>query len=275
MVKEDAILAQKIVGLSHSNYKNTMFHDESAIYIKSNERIKDYEKYLQNKKNALSVIASSDQIISMISGGTKNIDCFDISTFPKYYMYLKLAGIMSLNIDEYLNFFYKIDDKAETYDDIYFDLIRQNLEKNSQEFWDSLINFYDWNDITSSSLFSSEPVSVSGVLEHTNFINKQDFNKLKKLIPSININTYEGNIIDISNKFNKAYDLIYLSNIIYYVDRKKYKEVLDRLKLTNNGLILTYLYDSLEQVNRYFKEDNYYIEPIKNTKAGLLIKKSR
>jgi len=272
MVKEDAILAQRIVGLSHSNIKSNLFHDESAIYTKSNERIKDYEKYLVNKKNSLSVIASTDQIITMILGGSKNIDCFDISTFPKYYMYLKLAGIMSLDVNDYINFFYKIEDDSEVYDDMYFDLIRNNLEKDAKEFWDSLINFYDWNDITSSTLFSKEPVSVSSVLNQTNFLNKESFNKLKELIPNVNINTSKGNILDIYNKFTKEYDLVYLSNIIYYVDRKKYKELLERLKLTNNGIILTYLYDSLEQVNDYFDEDNYYVENLPDTKAGLLIK---
>lgn len=272
MIKEDAILAQKIVSLSHNNIKNNLFHNESAIYIKSNERIKDYNKYLTNRENVLSVIASTDQIISMIMGGAKNIDCFDISTFPKYYMYLKLAGIMSLNIDDYINFFYKIEDDAEVYDDLYFDLIRKNLEKDSKEFWDSLINFYDWNEIVSSTLFSKEPVSVSSVLNQTNFLNQESFNKLRELIPNININTYNGNILDIYNNFTNEYDLIYLSNIIYYVDRKKYKELLEKLKLTNNGIILTYLYDSLEQVNNYFNKDNYYIEKIPDTKAGLLIK---
>ena len=273
MVKEDSILAQKIVSLSHSNIKNSLFHDESAIYIKSNELINKYEKYLQNKKDALSVIASTDQIITMILGGTKNIDCFDISIFPKYYMYLKLAGIMSLNVDDYLNFFYKIDDAAEVYDDLYFDLIRNNLENDSKEFWDSLINFFDWNEIVASTLFSKEPVSVSSVLNQTSFFNQEDFNKLKELIPSVNINTYKGNILDIADNFNKEYDLVYLSNIIYYVDRKKYKELLEKLKLTNNGIILTYLYDSLEQVNNYFKEDNYHIDEIPDTKAGILIKR--
>ncbi len=69
MVKEDSILAQKIVGLSYFNNKDTLFHNESAIYIKSNEKIKEYSKYLDNKKDVLSVISSSDQIINMILGG--------------------------------------------------------------------------------------------------------------------------------------------------------------------------------------------------------------
>ena len=271
MVNNDAILAQKIVGLSESNLKDKVFHNNSAIYIKSNKRIKDYEKHLTNKDKALSVIASSDQIINMILGGTKNIDAFDISVFPKYYMYLKLAGIMSLKVDEYLNLFYKIDENSEVYDELYFDLISKNLEPKAKEFWDSLINFFDWNDITSSTLFSQEPVSVSSVLSNTTFINEESFKKLRDLIPQVNINTHDGNILETYKNFKDQYDLIYLSNIIYYTKIDNYKELLESLNLTDNGIIITYLYDSLKQIDDYFKEDNYKVEALSG-KTGLLIK---
>ena len=272
MVKEDSILAQKIVGLTESNIKDTQFHDSSVIYVKSNERIQNYNKYLENRKKVLSVIASSDQIINMILGGTQNIDCFDISVFPKYYMYLKLAGIMSLDFMDYIDFFYQISKDSEEYDDLYFYHIRDYLNKEAKEFWDSIINFYDWNQITESTLFSKEFVSVTDTVIQNKYLSEEAFIDLKNKIPNVNINTYEGNIIDIANNFKNSYDLIYLSNIIYYVDRQKYKEMLENLKLNDHGIILTYLYDSLEQVNNYFNEDNYYIEEIPDSKAGLLIK---
>lgn len=272
MVKEDSILAQKIVGLTESNIKDTQFHDSSVIYVKSNERIQNYNKYLENRKKVLSVIASSDQIINMILGGTQNIDCFDISVFPKYYMYLKLAGIMSLDFMDYIDFFYQISKDSEEYDDLYFYHIRDYLNKEGKEFWDSIMNFYDWNQITESTLFSKEFVSVTDTVIQNKYLSEESFNNLRNKIPNVNINTYQGNIIDIASEFKNSYDLIYLSNIIYYVDRQKYKEMLENLKLNDHGIILTYLYDSLEQVNNYFNEDNYYIEEIPDSKAGLLIK---
>ena len=39
-----------IIDNSENNLKNVLFHNELPIYIKSNERIQDYRKYLQNKK---------------------------------------------------------------------------------------------------------------------------------------------------------------------------------------------------------------------------------
>ena len=273
MVNKDAILAQKIVGLTYSNNKDTLFHNESSIYVKSNEKIIEYLKYLYNRRDVLSVISSSDQIINMILGGSINIDAFDISTFPKYYMYLKLAGIMSLNRSEYIDFFYRVDKRPEEYDDLYFDLIRKELDSDSKEFWDSIINFYDWNDIVNSTLFSSEPICVGSVVENNTYLTQNSFDSLKDLIPKTNITTYQGNILDIYKEFNKKYNLIYLSNIIYYVDRSKYKEMLDSLRLSDNGIVLTYLYSSLDQIRDYFNKDNYSVETLSDGKSGLLIKK--
>ena len=273
MVKEDSILAQQIVGLTHNNRKNTLFHNESAIYIKSNERIQDYRHYFNNRKDILSVIASGDQILSMIFNGGHNIDVFDISPFPKYYMYLKLAGIQSLNIDEYIDFFYRVENKAEEYDDMYFDLIRNNINEDAKEFWDSLINFYDWNEIVNSPLFSSEPVSITNIYEQLDYLDKESYIKLRDLISKVNINTHEGNIIEIYNKFNNPYDLIYLSNIIYYVNTEQYKNMLKAFNLNNNGIILTYLYDSLNQINNYFNEKEFKVEQFKDNTCGVLIRK--
>ena len=62
-----------------NNLKNAYFHEESFIYMKSNERIQDYVDYLLNKRRILSVIGSGDQIINMLISSPEYIDCFDIS----------------------------------------------------------------------------------------------------------------------------------------------------------------------------------------------------
>lgn len=110
MAESDSVLAQKIVGLSRNNYSDkSLFSNTSQIYIKSNERIDDYIKYLRNKKDVLSVIASGDQIINMVLNGSKNIDAFDISVIPKYYLFLKLGALKCLTREQYLDFFYRLD----------------------------------------------------------------------------------------------------------------------------------------------------------------------
>ena len=272
MIDNDIVLAQKIVGNSSSNLKNTMFHATSAIYKSSNEKMDLYYDYFKNRSNLLSVIASSDQILNAILAGAKNIDAFDISAFPKYYLYLKLAGIMVLDRDDYLDFFYDVCSDSEKYDDLYFDLIRHNLADDSKRFWDSLINFFDWNDIYNSTLFSSEPVSISDVISQNKYLSKNSYQQLKKVISSVNINTYQGNILDIIDLLEKSYDIAYFSNIIYYVSKMRYKDKMEEVKLNNNGIILTYLYNTKDDsVRDFFNEKNYHIDSFTDSDAGVLV----
>lgn len=272
MAESDSVLAQKIVGLSRNNYSDkSLFSNTSQIYIKSNERIDDYIKYLRNKKDVLSVIASGDQIINMVLNGSKNIDAFDISVFPKYYLFLKLGALKCLTREQYLDFFYRLDKDDEEYDDMYYDLIRYNLDSNTKEFWTSLIDFFDWKEITSSPLFSSEEIDVSDVIIQNEYLENDKYSKLKNMVDNVNINTFNGNIFDLD--FKDKYDLIYLSNIIYYNNIKKYKELMDSYKLNSNGIILSYLYNSLDRIDNYFSDDSYYVEKFKNNNAGVLIKK--
>ena len=95
--KDPLELAQLIVRGSfiNFNYKEA-YSKTSSIYKFSNENISAYFNHLQNKENVLSVIGSGNQILNTILGGTRNIDCFDISIFPEYYLQLQIASIISL-----------------------------------------------------------------------------------------------------------------------------------------------------------------------------------
>lgn len=273
MLQEDIKTAQKILGLSYSNYKRSVHHNTSAIYKQSNERMRDYLKYFKNKQDMLTVIASSDQIINAILEGAKNIDAFDISSFPQYFMFLKFAALKSLTREEYIDFFLSEITTDEKYDDIYFDLIRKNLPKESKEFWDSLFHFYDWCDIYESALFSSDPISNSYTIKENKYLEKDEYNKLKELIDKINIKTHQCNFLELPEKLNKKYDLVYLSNIIYYVNILEYKKTLEKIDLKDNGEILTYFYKKENHVLNYFKEKNYRFDQFKETSSGILVYK--
>lgn len=94
----DLEIAQNIVSRNYQNDSNgKTFHNTSVIYRTSNERICDYIEYLKNKKKMLSVIASGDQILNSILVNSFNIDAFDISAFPKYFLKLKMAAIRALS----------------------------------------------------------------------------------------------------------------------------------------------------------------------------------
>lgn len=279
-VEKDLYVAQKIIGDYNYNRKDTMYHEYSPIYIKSNERIKDYQKYLEKRKKVLSAIGSSDQLLNMIVSGTKKLDVYDISRFPKYFMNLKFAGVQSLDRDKYINFFYEGNKRSNVYDNMY-DSIRTNLDDNNKEFWDGLFNFNDWNEIANSALFSNETISVSDVKRQNKYLKKQYYKKLKDLITNVDINVYEGDIVELSKALKDEYDLIYLSNIIKYLYENNhnfydYRKMLKNLKLKRNGIALTYLNGINSPLREEFSNrHNYKIEQFEDSRAGVLVYKKK
>lgn len=268
---EDIISAQKIVSVAVSNFGGSdNFHNTSAVYKVTNERMKDYQKYLKNRKRILSVIASGDQILNSVLDGTREVDAFDISVYPKYFMYLKIAGIKALSREEYIEFFYEGPDTSEKYDDMY-DRMSSYLTGEAKEFWDGLFGFFEWFDIYNSTMFSSEPYSTSYAVSQNKYLdNDEEYNKLRKVIDDVVIRTYDGNILDMEC-FDVSYDLVYLSNIVYYSDVNKYKEMLKKFKLNDNGIVLSYFYRLQDHVKDFFNEDEIKFDKISDSDAMVMI----
>lgn len=242
MGKTDTIKAQEIVSNSKSNLvSNTPYHENSFIYRTTNEQINKYQDFLKNRENTLSIIASGNQILNTIYEGTKNITGFDISTFPKYYLELQIAALNTFGLKDYINFIYgDIDD--EEFDDMYY-TINPILEKESREFWDGLLNFFDFSEITASTLFSNEIVSPRNITKKNIYLqNEENYQRLKNNIQQVNLEYITGDIFSLAKKLDTKYDFINLSSIIYYNDLNRYKEMLETLPLMDNGKALTYLY---------------------------------
>ena len=196
MADSDVVLAQKVVSRALFNFGDVdMFHNTSAVYKVSNERIQDYHKYLTAKKRMLSVIASGDQILCGILEGTKEVDAFDISRFPKYFLYLKMAAIKALSREEYIDFFYGACNRDEVYEDMY-DTIRIYLEDELLDFWDGLLTFFEWKEVYNSTLFSSEPYNMGNAIRQNKFLQSdEEYSKLRQVIDDVVIRTYEGGYI--------------------------------------------------------------------------------
>ncbi len=106
-LNEDITIAQQIVTREKLPPRH-YYGDISGIYRFTNEVMssKEYKDAITDKEKILSVLSSGDQIINSILLGSKEIEGFDISRFPKYYLMLKLAALKGLNKKEYLDFFF-------------------------------------------------------------------------------------------------------------------------------------------------------------------------
>ena len=272
MLHDDIVKAQRIVSGAEYNFGNTnMFHNSSAVYKISNERIQDYEKYLRKRNKVLSVIGSGDQILNCILNGTKNIDAFDISVFPKYFLELKMAAIKALTVDEYIDFFYEVTNRDEVYEDMYY-RIAVYLENDMCEFWDSLFNFFEWKEIYNSTMFSSEPNIASNAINQNKFLqSEEEYNRLREELDNVKITYYEGDILELSSYLRDSYDLVYLSNIVYYCNKDKYREMLGNLNLTDKGISLTYFYKMQGHAMEYFQGTNISFERFETVDSGIMI----
>ena len=281
--KEPLELAQLIVRGEYLNFSwQKPFIKTSGIYRFTNEDITSYFHHLENKKEVLTVIGSGCQVINGILAGTKSFDCFDISIFPEYYLYLQLASILSLSKEDYLKYHFS-DDREELFCDELYDKISVNLKGKYKEFWDTLYMFDDGIDIYNSLLFRRDVFLLKFVLETNPYLQENNYEKLKHILQTnnIKINTMVEDII--TKKIEKKYDLINLSNILsYYYNEYSLDKYVDYLKtnfnLTDEGEIINYFYKmstSNESKLKELLQEDGYIEKMGDKRLVVYKKKVR
>lgn len=205
-------------------------HSSSFIYKMANEDVSIYKDYLKNSKRILSVISSGDQIIESITSEKKIIDCFDISKYPKYYLMLKLTALKALKKEDYVKLF--IESPLTTLDEYYDDLYYENIRKP--------------NDFIYKSL---------------SYLKDENYYKLRKNIENAELNFYEGDIFTLVSSLTSKYDLVYLSNIIDYANKKDYKNLLSKFNLNDNEVVLSYIFSHVKKYSDFLdmcevKEDS-------------------
>ena len=271
IIEDYSILAQGIVRGTKSNLKKECFHSHSFIYKKTNEQLEYVTEYFKEKKRILCVIGSGDQILNALTFSPEKIVGFDISVFPKFFLKLKLAGIMSLSRDEFIEFFFDVNynSNEDFYDDIFFYKIFPYLDEQSKNFWGFLFEYNEWYDIYNSPLFSSEVVIVKRALEQNVYLKEEKYKELKEIIPKVKIDFIVADIIN--TQIENDFDLIYLSNIMQYENVWKYKEKVKELTRNRKTEVLTYVFGEIDRVLEFFNDTKTV--GINFNKNGILIHK--
>jgi len=272
--KDPLELAQLIVRGNYINFKfGEAYGKTSSIYRFSNENITSYFHHLQNKEKVLTVIGSGGQILNGILAGTRNFDCFDISIFPEYYLYLQIASILALSKEEYLDYYFSNDKDILFCDDLYAK-VSNKLKGKYSDFWDTLYMFDDGIDIYNSLLFKYDLYLKKYVLESNPYLQENNYEKLKSILQTecIKINP---TVTDITKtKLKTAYDLINLSNIstYYFKNLEEFIKYLENNFILNpNGEIINYFFrmnPNIEQQANKLLYPNGYVE---NFNGGKLL----
>ena len=238
-------LAQKIVRGSFVNFdfnSKDAFLELSSIYRFTNEDVTSYFHHLQDKRSVLSVIGSGNQILNSILAGTRDIDCFDISIFPEYYLYLQIASVLALSKEDYINYYLSDDRDILFCDDIY-DVIRNRLSGNYKTFWDTLYMFDDGIDIYESLLFRHDCCFRNVVIDNNPFLQDDNYERLKQILEREPIKI-KPRVMDILNsRISRNYDLVNLSNILsYHFSMDDYVDYFDS-SFHQDSEIISYFYE--------------------------------
>ncbi len=87
------------------------------IYPFATENVSGYiGEFKLKDKSLLTVGSSGDQAINAVLRNCKDITLYDIAPESLYYYYLKCAGLICLNKDEFLEFFRRRDYTRNAHD---------------------------------------------------------------------------------------------------------------------------------------------------------------
>lgn len=247
------LILEKAIKRCNCECKWSLFDN---TYPFTTENISGYIGNFNLKNNSLLTTGSSgDQALNAILLGAKDITILDINIFTAYYYYLKMAAILELRYNEFLDFFrYKnypkvFKDNPLVFNKDAFNKLKDTLRIIDYEaflFWNEL--FYEYSPVCiRGHLFSNDEYKEDVVNKCNPYLcNSNTYEilkcKIKKVDPSFICDDIENYHLD------RKYDNIWLSNILtqwYGID--KIKELV--LKYTNylndNGqLLLSYLYDT-------------------------------
>ena len=244
-VETDLYYAEKV--LDHGDLDTRHFGEFSHIFRYTNEPLRDLNKYFENRKKILSVTCSGDQVLSCIAKDAKEIDTFDISIFPKYFLDMKLAACQKLNEEEFFNMFYNPEFVHMNLDYLY-KKFSDKLPMASRYFWDGLFSKHSWREIYSSDLFTinhKTDHALGWLKGHERCIYPRlplgsiDYEELQKKVKDVKVNSITCNISKISEMADESYDLVFLTNIVDYVPVRKFKNYISNLKVNENGIILS------------------------------------
>ena len=236
--------------------------DYSKIFPFTTENIDGYIDYFDLvNKSLLTIGSSGDQLLNAFLKGTNDITLYDINPYAKYYVYLKIAGILCLEYNEFEEFFFKhglgIYDNENRFSINTFNKLKNTLKSIDYEsyyFFNDLFNKYGSYNVSEYLFFNEE--NRNKIIKKFNTYLKDEisYNKLKKIINNINFKYVNGDIF--KDKVEGKYDNIFLSNLCTITTLKQLKELLIKLDnnlSTNGSMLIGYLWNTYYEKNDYQK----------------------
>lgn len=233
------------------------FDEYSAAYFATTENIDSYlSREPFNKNRALSVLASGDQVFSLIHSGVKEIDAFDINRLTYYVYHLKRAMLKGLPYDIYLKTCYLFCFLS------YFDEVKEIINKLKSYMPEDVYAYYrellevieKENRELDTLYYGSREIDLDIV---NSYLKDEDaYLDCRSKLDETDVTLYFGDARVISGMVPGNYDIILLSNIADYLGNNHNPLTLEKFRryinsffrlLNKDGLLINYLFSADEK----------------------------
>ncbi len=255
--------------LSKDLYKSDFFQ----LYSFTTENINSYMPFFDLKnKSLLTIGSSSDQAINATLEKCNDITVCDICPLTKYFYNLKVASLLVLNREDFLNFFCSRNRNKSFLSKTLFNRVKTTLKSIDYEsylIWEYLFNEYNKNDI--EKLFRTDINDLESILYCNRYLkNDNNYNQARGTILNTSINF----IIEDITKLNidKSFDNIWLSNIANHLNSQEIDSAVKKSieMLNNNGkILLCYFWNTSMTVKGFPIEELSNIESEKIKIQGI------
>ena len=229
------------------------------IYRFTTENIGGYiDKFNLNNKSLLTVGSSADQVINANMYGCNYVTVVDINPNSEHYTNLKIAALICLSYQDFLNFFTIKRDDYFMPRNIYVNLrdCLRNISIESLIIWDYIYDVR--NKYSIDNMFHYHLGELSNISKFNPYLyNEENYNLVKDRIENLKIKFMNANILNPDKIFDiERFDNINLSNIYCYNNGmfkiKNFKNAVNKLVeyLNDDGKILiAYLYGTSDNIS--------------------------
>ena len=250
--------------MDHNNLINSFTKENLASYLRY---------FPLEKKRVLTINSSGDDLLNAIFYGANDLTLCNSNLYSKYYLYLKIAGLLSLNYNEFCWFFFKYNMNMHKNNKMFskklFKKISPTLKTINEEafiFFDDLFNKSNPKEVRDTYFIDSN--YHNKVIKNFNIYlcNDNAYNKLKNIVSDVNIDFINQSIININ--LNREYDSIFLSALCTEMTLKKFLDLVKKLNnnISSDGIIiLGYLWNNNIYTEEYANVwKNIYNNPKSN-----------
>ncbi len=235
--------------INDGNYKS----NSSLINSFTRENLGGYLKNipLENKR-VLTINSSGDDLLNTVFFGANDVTLCNSNIYAKYYLFLKIAGLLSLSYNEFQWFFLKHNMNMHKNNRMFSKKLFKKIgpvlkiiDEDAYMFFEELFDINNPREVR-DTYFTDSNYHNKAIKNFNIYLrNENTYVKLKEMIDKVNIDFINKSIIE--TDLNSEYDRILLSTICMEMTLDKFLDLVKKLdkNLTSDGLIvLGYLWNN-------------------------------